>query len=125
MAEKKKKTASLGAREIIREQMQLTQTETDLKKMIESINDHINQLMVSICRLTIKHSIIRDGGVIFQVEELQLKSGLMSRNLSGPSGKLTPARNMIEDFDAVAIINEQQLNLRAVRPRDEEEYDDE
>lgn len=47
MAEKKNKSASSGVREIVREQVQLAQTEAELKKMIQNVNDQINQLLVS------------------------------------------------------------------------------
>lgn len=53
MTEKKAKPPSLGVREIVREQVQLTRTEADLKKMIANINDQINQLLVNM--LETKH----------------------------------------------------------------------
>lgn len=60
----------------------------------------------------------------FQVEELQLKSGLITQNPTMPSGKLTPARSLSEQFDASSIINEQNLNLYATRRSDIVEEDD-
>lgn len=42
----KKKQAPANA-EILREQIQLMQTETELKKSLETIKDHINKLLVS------------------------------------------------------------------------------
>lgn len=44
---KKKKQAPANA-EILREQIQLMQTETELKKSLETIKDHINKLLVSV-----------------------------------------------------------------------------
>lgn len=60
----------------------------------------------------------------FQVEELQLKSGLMIQKPCESSGKLTPARNLADHFDASSIINEQRLNLYAVQSQVEEDDDD-
>lgn len=47
---KKKKQAPANA-EILREQIQLMQTETELKKSLETIKDHINKLLVSVLNL--------------------------------------------------------------------------
>lgn len=46
MPRTKEKLPSPGVRQIVREQMQLMQAEADLKKMLENINDQINQLLV-------------------------------------------------------------------------------
>lgn len=45
---KKKKKQPPANAEILREQIQLMQTETELKKSLETIKDHINKLLVSV-----------------------------------------------------------------------------
>lgn len=59
-----------------------------------------------------------------QVEELQLKSGMMTQKSSEESSKVAPARNLTEQFDAETVINEQRLNLYATHSQVEEEDED-
>lgn len=62
---------------------------------------------------------------IFQVEELQLKSSLISQNPSTAStGASTSYQSPVDRFDAASIINEQNLNLYASHKRDPYEEDD-
>lgn len=62
---------------------------------------------------------------IFQVEELQLKSSLISQNPSVASaGASTSYQSSVDRFDAASIINEQNLNLYAGHKRDPYEEDD-
>lgn len=62
----------------------------------------------------------------FQVEELQLKSSLISQNPSATKTEAsTSFQNPLERFDAASIINEQNLNLNASQTTDPYVEDDE
>ncbi|XP_055300971.1 uncharacterized protein LOC129567743 [Sitodiplosis mosellana] len=106
MSPRKKRGPPANA-EILREQIQLLQTEKELKKSLETIKDHINKLLV---------------------EELELKSAL-ARSQSTQMYTATPKQepiNPVYQFDSVNTINEQKLNLfPAQRNQSIEEYDEE
>lgn len=123
-----------GVSQIIVEQLQLMKTEKDLKELLEKVNNQINELIVSIqCfggSRAMQSSISMGSNgefflILFQVEELQLKSGLvevMQKPSKTESDGPSDTRFTIDNNDPISI-NKQNLNLFTAT-RTDEEFDD-
>lgn len=131
-----KNRPSQSLSEIVREQIQLVKTEREIKALLHKINEQINELLVSAncfadqSQQTIgtkRCFTLRVCIFSFQVEELQLKSALISQNPNAENIDATTSfhQNAVDHFDAANIINEQNLNLHATQKRDPYEEDDE
>lgn len=114
---------------LLKEQRQLKAAETKLKSMIDKINGHLNQLLVSTKQYNIECQL--NIYFVLQVEELQLKSRELGHEY--PSSNSQPSVNCIKTESIVLPseqINQQELNLniqhtKLMKSLEESEEEDE